>query len=298
MKILLTGAFNYSDNQIEEIKNLGHEVLFVQDERCEVPFGVSDIDAVVCNNLFSYNSIENFKNLKYIQLLSAGIDRIPLEYIKQHGIKLYNAKGVYSIPIAEYAVCGILQIYKKSSFFFENQKTHKWEKDRNLHELSGKAALIVGTGSIGTAIAKRLKAFDVKVNGIDINVIDNESFDAIYSVEQIETELKNADILILTLPLTDETEGMFNKSKFDLMKKNSVLVNVARGALINEKDLISALRDRKIYGAVLDVFENEPLNETSPLWDMDNVIISPHNSFIGERNSVRMFNLIMENLER
>ena len=107
MKLLLTGAFKCTDEQIEYLKSLGHEIVFFGDEREKLDFDVSDIEGVICNGLFVYNDIEQFHSLKYIQLTSAGFDRVPMDYIKQHGIEIHNAGGVYSIPMAEFAICGV-----------------------------------------------------------------------------------------------------------------------------------------------------------------------------------------------
>lgn len=297
MKLLLTGVFRYTERQMEYIKSLGYDIKFIQDERLPIDFDVSDIEAVVCNGLFLYTPIEKFKNLRFIQLTSAGLDRIPLDYIKEHDIKVFNAKGVYSIPMAEFAVGGVLQLYKQFDFFRKNQIQHKWEKSRNLIELSGKNILIVGAGNIGSQVAKRFKAFDANVIGIDLHPNDDCNFDNIYPVDNLDTMLPDADVIILTLPLMKETQGFFNKNKFALMKKSAVFVNVSRGKLVNQTDLIFALDNQVINGAVLDVFEDEPLTEDSPLWDMPNTVITPHNSFVGDGNNERMFNLISKNLE-
>ena len=296
MKLLLTGAFKCTDEQIEYLKSLGHDIVFFGDEREKLDFDVSYIEGVICNGLFVYNDIEQFHSLKYIQLTSAGFDRVPMDYIKQHGIEIHNARGVYSVPMAEFALTGILQLVKQSRFFYENKKQHIWEKSRTLGELAGKTAVIVGAGNIGSEVAKRLKAFDVTVVGIDITTDQRPYFDKIELLKNLDEQLKAADIVVLTLPLTDDTKGMFDKSKFDLMKNSCIFVNIARGQLVVENDLIDALNNKKISGAVLDVFETEPLEKTSPLWDMDNVIITPHNSFVGQNNK-RMFDVIISNLE-
>ena len=297
MKLLLTGAFKCTDEQIEYLKSLGHEIVFFGDEREKLDFDVSDIEGVICNGLFVYNDIEQFRNLKYIQLTSAGFDRVPMDYINQHGIEIHNARGVYSVPMAEFALTDILQLVKQSRFFYENQKQHIWEKSRTLGELAGKTAVIVGAGNIGAEVAKRLKAFDVTVVGIDITTDQRPYFDKIELLNNLDEQLKAADIIVLTLPLTDDTKGMFDKSKFDLMKNSCIFVNIARGQLVVESDLIDALSNKKITGAVLDVFETEPLSKESPLWDMDNVIITPHNSFVGQNNNKRMFEVMISNLE-
>ena len=296
MKLLLTGAFKCTDEQIEYLKSLGHEIVFFGDEREKLDFDVSDIEGVICNGLFVYNDIEQFHSLKYIQLTSAGFDRVPMDYIKQHGIEIHNARGVYSVPMAEFALTGILQLVKQSRFFYENQKQHIWEKSRTLGELAGKTAVIVGAGNIGSEVAKRLKAFDVTVVGIDITTDERPYFDKIELLSNLDEQLKAADIVVLTLPLTDDTKGMFDKSKFDLMKNSCIFVNIARGQLVVENDLVDALNNKKISGAVLDVFETEPLEKTSPLWDMDNVIITPHNSFVGVGNTERLSKIIFENI--
>lgn len=297
MKLLLTGAFKYTDEQIEYIKSLGHDIVFVQDERVRLNFDVSDIEGVICNGLFLYNDIEQFGSLKYIQLTSAGLDRVPIDYVNEHCIKIYNARGVYSVPMAEFALTGILELIKQSRFFYENQKKCVWEKSRTLGELSGKTAVIIGAGNIGGEVAKRLSAFDMMVIGVDITNEKRPYFDNVEFLNALDEQLVIADVIVLTLPLMDSTRGMFNKSKFDLMKDSAIFVNIARGPLVVETDLIKALKDKKISGAVLDVFETEPLDKNSPLWKMDNVILTPHNSFVGENNDKRMFDVMISNLE-
>ena len=296
MKLLLTGAFKYTNEQIEYLKSLVNEVVFVQDEREKIGFDVSDIEGVICNGLFLYNKIEQFKSLKYIQLTSAGFDRVPLDYINDHKIKIYNARGVYSVPMAEFALTGILQLFKQSRFFYENQKQHMWEKSRTLGELSGKTAVIVGAGNIATEVAKRLDAFDMTVIGVDVCNNEKLYFYEVELLSELDEYLKIADVVVLTLPLMDSTRGMFDKTKFELMKENSIFVNLARGPLVVENDLIDSLEQKLIGGAVLDVFDVEPLEKNSPLWDMENVILTPHNSFVGENNNKRMFKVIVENL--
>lgn len=297
MKLLLTGAFKYTQEQIEYIKSLGHDVVFVQDERVPIEFDISDIEAVVCNGLFLYTPIEKFKSLKFIQLTSAGLDRVPLDYIKEHNIKIANARGVYSAPMAEFALCGVLQLYKQSRFFYENQKQHKWEKHRGLLELIDKNVLIVGAGNIGSEVAKRFRAFDAKVIGVDLFQSDNPNFNEIYPIDELDNLLKTADVVVLTLPLTSDNEGFFNNEKFCLMKDSAVFVNIARGKLVNQNDMIEAIEQSKIAGAVLDVFEEEPLVDDSKLWDFENVILTPHNSFVGDMNNKRMFEIIVNNTE-
>src|SRR5690554_1808258 len=269
MKLLLTGAFQYTEEQISQIKSLGYEIIYVQDERKKLDIDVSDIEAVVCNGLFLYNDIKEFKNLKFIQLTSAGYDRVPMDYIQERGIQIFNAKGVYSVPMAEWVILKILEIYKKSRKFYELQKEHKWEKQRDLQELSGKTAAIIGFGDVGSEVAKRLKAFDVHVIGVGRRIMDSEWLDEYHLINNLDKILPNCDILILTLPLTDETFNLINEERINLMKQNCVLINVARGAIIEKKALLNAIY--KFLGVALDVFENEPLENNDILWGLENI---------------------------
>lgn len=298
MKLLLTGAFNYSKEQIDIIKNLGYEITFVQDERVHLDIDVSEFEAVVCNSLFLYNDITRFKNLEFIQLTSAGLDRVPFDYIKEKGIKLFNAKGVYSIPMAEWVVLKILEIYKKSKKFYHNQNEHKWDKQRDLLELTDKTASIIGFGSVGYEVAKRLKAFDVKVIGVGRRDIESDFLDEYYLINDIDVVLEKSDIVILTLPLTDETRHLIDKDMIENMKNNSVLVNISRGGVIDETALIEAIQCGKFLGVALDVFEEEPLSKYNLFWDLEDVIITPHNSFVSDRINERLSELILSNLKK
>ena len=161
-ELLITGAWRCGEQQVQALEQMGYAVTFWPDERQAVNMDTQRFEAVICGGLFLTTPIERFPALKCIQVTSAGLDRVPLDYCKAHGITVYNAGGVYSAPMAEFVLGGILQLYKESKFFAENQAAHRWEKHRGLRELSGKTACIIGTGSVGSAIARRLRAFDVQ----------------------------------------------------------------------------------------------------------------------------------------
>lgn len=297
MKLLVTGASHFEVEQLNMLSSLGFELVFQMDEYGEPETDYSTVDAVICNGLFLYHDINEFKNLKFIQLTSVGLDRIPLQTVNKKNITLYNARGVYSIPMAEFAVAGVLSLFKNLNGFFEKQKNSQWIKNRNIRELCGSTVAVIGCGSVGAECAKRFKAFGARVIGVDILNNSNPYYDDFYLLSDIEIALNKADIVVLTLPLTDETKGMINNELFRKFKKNAILVNIARGAVVNENDLIDALKSGQLGGAVLDVFEEEPLPESSPLWMLDNVIITPHNSFVSPNNSKRLFDLTYKNLK-
>ena len=297
MKILVTGAFNCINEQLKAIESLGNQVIFMQNESDVLPCDYTWIEGVICNGLFLYHDIKKFTNLKFIQLTSAGFDRVPMDEVERLGIKIFNARGVYSIPMAEFALTGVLSLYKGFKFFCENQAQKSWVKNRNLIELFNQTVCVVGAGNVGTECAKRFKAMGCKVIGVDLYPRVDEDFEIIYPLDKLDFALSNADVVVLTLPLTEQTRGLFNKHRFAVMKDGGVFVNISRGAVVDEVALSSALSSGKLYGACLDVFDKEPLGSDSPLWDYQNVIITPHNSFVGNNNNERLFKLILENLK-
>lgn len=297
--VLLTGSYQYTEEQIHMIEKLGWKVTFVKNELEPIGVPADQFDAVVCNGLLLHNDIAEFKKLKMVQATSAGLDRLPVEYMEKHHIRCYNAKGVYSIPMAEWTVMSILEICKNAQSFFRKQQEHTWEKDRTLLELTGKKVCIVGYGDVGHETAKRLAAFGTKITAVNRSKVEeNGVISRWLPLARLDEALSEADIVILCITLTEETRGLLNADRLRLMKQGSILVNVARGALIDEKALTNCLKEGKLRGAALDVFETEPLPAESELWEMPGVIICPHNSFVGDNVCERMFSLIYRNLEK
>ena len=300
MKILLTGAYEYTDYQLELFKKKGHTIYYINREseiaqNDDIP--VQDIDAVICNRIFEYIDIRRFVNLKKIHAISSGINQFPIDYINENGIKLSNSRGVYSIPIAEFAVTGILNIIKHSSHFYDNKINKRWDKDRSLEELTDKKVLIIGAGDIGNEVAKRMRVFCDIVDGINRTVYSNDNFNMIYPLTQLKAIVNGYDIIVLCLALTSETKNIINDQIIDRMKQGVIFVNIARGDLVDENYLIDSVMEKRIGGAVLDVFKEEPLPDYNKLWDMDNVIITPHNSFVSNRNKERLWNIIAKEFE-
>lgn len=294
MNLLVTGAWQQATDYLEELEK-EHEVIFMQWENKELPCEYEWVEGIIGNGIFLSHPIERFKNLRYIQLTSAGYDRVPMNYVEEHQIKIHNARGVYSIPMAEFAIAGVLQLYKQTRFFSNNQKNHQWIKHRDLLELNGKKVCIVGCGSVGTECAKRFSAFGCHVVGIDLYPREDEYYQEMLHLKMLDDVLSQMDIIVLTIPLTKETHYLINNSRLEKLKEGAVLVNVARGAVVD----IVALENNldHLGGAVLDVFEEEPWSKENKLWDREDVILTPHNSFVGENNQKRLSKIIMENLK-
>lgn len=297
MNLLLTGCFSYTESQKEKLASLGYRIHFMQQEKDSLPLAAAEVDATVCNGLFLTHNIEEFSQLKFIQLTSAGFDRVPVDYIQTKGIVLHNARGVYSVPMAEWALFRVLEHYKHGWFFKNEQENHRWTKYRGLRELAGSRVAVVGAGNVGQEVAKRFGALGCHVTGFDIHTNNTPFFDEMALTTSLLERVGVYDVVVITAPLLPSTRGLISYDVMKGMKENATLVNIARGGLIDQEALITVFTERKDMFAAVDVFENEPLEADSPLWRMDNVAISPHNSFVSDRNNERMFDVMYQHLK-
>lgn len=299
MRMLFTDYTSYCRLREEDepwLRELGVEVVRCPDNE-PYPGDPSQIDAVACCRFFSHMPVQAFTSLRYVQGYTAGFEHMPIDDIRARGIEFHNARGVYSAPIAEFAVGGVLTLYKDLRGFAQRQRAHEWKQRAYLRELGGKRVLIVGAGSIGTEIASRLGAFGCHVTGIAQTAGPREHYDRVWAMDALDRCLPEADVVVLALPSNAGTRHLMDGERLARMKEGAVLVNVCRGAVADEAALIRALESGRLSGAVLDVFETEPLPENSPLWDMENVLVTPHSSFAGENNAQRLWEVMRRNLE-
>jgi len=299
MNLLIAYAPDFTPEMYAALEALGYRLRFLPgDERENYDdLDFSEVEAILCFRFFCYNDIARFPALRLIQLTSHGTDHLPHNTLRARGIRCFDARGTYGGPIAEFALCGVLQLYKCAPLFRAQQTAHLWLQNRALRELAGQTVCIVGTGSLGTECARRFSAMGCRVLGVCRHPRAAAGFDEQLPLSALDDILPESDIVILTLPLTEETRGMIDARRFARMKSGAVLVNVARGPIVREAALIDALRSGHLSGAVIDVAEIEPLPTDSPLWDMDNVILTPHNSFAGSGNARRLFDLTYRNLK-
>lgn len=251
-------------------------------------------------NLFKPEILDELPNLKWIQSFRAGYDSIDMEYIKKRNITFCNAKDIYSVPIAEHVVCSILIHSTNALKYFENKKAQTWDQKIRRRELGGQTIGIIGTGSIATEIAKRLQGFGVKIIGFKRDPVSSlPYFDEIHSGKKgLEYLMSQSDYIIVTVDLNKSTYHMINKDNLKFMKQTASIINIARGSIINQKDLTEILKDEKISYAALDVFETEPLPEDDELWGLNNVYITSHSSGIVKNNKERIKELILKNIQR
>ena len=300
MNIVLSSKVDYfTSEQYARLQKLEADFdvhIFVQTGKAPLSCPIGNIDYLIHTDIFSKHDLDEFKQLKQLQILSAGTDRLDMPRLKEKKIVVANASDVYSVPIAEFVLMRILEIYKSARYFEQIQQNRNTLKKRDLVELFGKTCAIYGYGSIGREIAVRLKSFGVKTIGISRSGKKDEYIEEGLPLSQSEGHISEYDIVVSCLPQTEETEEFFNDNYFSAMKENSVFVNISRGAVVDEEALISATKSGKLLGVALDVFVTEPLPDDSELWSLENVYLSPHNSFASTIMYDRLFDRIYDNL--
>jgi phosphoglycerate dehydrogenase-like enzyme len=235
-------------------------------------------------------------NLKWLHVLSAGIERLPFDDLINRGILVTNSRGIHGIPIAEHVFAFILSFVRGFNILIRQQIGRKWKKNKT-QEVWGKTLGIIGAGSIGTEIAKRGKAFGMEVIAVKRNPEPVEGIDRVYPPEDLKRVLSMSDFVVLSVPLTKETYHMIGEKELAAMKPSAYLINISRGDVIDEQALIKVLREGRIAGAGLDVFSTEPLPEDSPLYGMENVIITPHNAALSPMYITRAMEIFTFNLK-
>lgn len=247
---------------------------------------------------FTEDIVARCAELKWIMVISAGVDQMPMQKIKEKGILMTNAKGIHKIPMAEYTMAMILQYMKDLTIFNERQRNKEWNRSVNISELAGKTLTVIGPGAIGTEIARLAKAFRMKTQGISRSGQPAGYIDKIYSTEHLLDGVKESDIVVSVLPSTEETAGLIDHKVFETMKPCSLFVNIGRGMTVVQQDLEHALRSGAIHHAILDVFEEEPLPKEHPFWEMKNVTITPHVSSITSEYQPRSLEIFKTNLDK
>ena len=244
--------------------------------------------------------LSNARNLKWMQITWAGADRYTGNF--PENVILTNASGAFGRIISEYTIGMILAQYKRLPGYYENQKQKVWKDLGTERSLLGKRVLILGTGNVGSTIARKLHAFDTYNIGINRSGNSNEHFNEVHKLDELDALLPTADIVIGALPRTSGTIGLFDYRRLRLIPKDALLVNVGRGTMIVTKDLETLLEEGHFSGVVLDVMDPEPLPPTSSLWTTDRVLLTPHISGIGfgheEATENAIWEICTDNLRR
>ena len=236
--------------------------------------------------------------LRWIQWPGAGVDAILCPFLVESDIVLTNMRGVFDRAIAEYVLGLILSFAKDLPKTCHAQKERRWAY-RLTERVEGCQVLVVGVGGIGRAVGRMLGSVGCRVQGVGRSArSDDSDFATIYASGDLDQVLTNADYVVVAAPLTDKTHGLFGATQFTAMKQSARFIYVGRGALVNETALVEALQQQQIAGASLDVFETEPLPPDSPLWDFENVIVSPHMSGDYDGHHATVVQVFLDNLRR
>lgn len=235
-------------------------------------------------------------NLRWMHFLSAGVDGIwNLNFDKSRYL-ISKSSGVHAIPMAEYVIGSILYFLKGFHIYHRQQRAREWARHW-LDEAYGKRVTIVGLGAIGQEIARRCKAMGMTVTGLATRVREVESVDTVVATSDVSSVIADADFVVVCVPLTDQTRGLINRPVLETMKRGAYLVDISRGTIVDQTALAELIRSGHIGGAVLDVFEMEPLPADSPLWGLDNVLITPHVSGTTPYYMERAIDIFLQNLE-
>mgnify|MGYP001460309005 FL=1 len=263
-----------------------------------------ELDILVCykmnKNLFTYSS----EKLKWIHFGAAGIDGSLFQNLLKSKVIITTSSGINSDAVAEYVLGGILYSSKRFNDcykFMQSRKWNQWDIVKNTFEIKNKTLGIIGYGNLGKAIAKRAKAFGMNIiatRRLQKKKENKKFVDELLPINDIEDLFSNSDFIVIACPLTPNTLNLIGNNEFNKMKSSVIIINPARGPIINQKALENAIKYNKISGAILDVFQKEPLNENSSLFDLDNVFLTPHISgnFPGYQNKV--IELFSKNLNR
>jgi phosphoglycerate dehydrogenase-like enzyme len=245
------------------------------------------------------------KKLRWIHSPAAAIHQLMYPELVKSNVVVTNSTGIHGPVVAEHAIAVLLALAKRLPQAMQYQAKHEWAQTQlwsdqhKPREVAGATVLVVGLGGIGREFTQRAKALGMKVLGVRESPDKGaEGADAVYSSAQMDEVLPQADYVLLCTPVTPTTTGMMNTTRLSCMKPDAYLINVARGPLIDEAALLDVLQHRRIAGAALDVFSEEPLPPESPFWALDNVLITPHTAAVTERLWERHYQLIVENMNR
>jgi D-2-hydroxyacid dehydrogenase (NADP+) len=270
----------------------------------ELPKELPETDVFVGYSLRA-EQLTAAKKLKWIHSTAAGVAQLMYPELRSSGIVVTNPSGIFSVPMAEHTIGLLLALARNFPDSVRQQdrahwsQQELWDKPQHLTELNGQVLLIVGYGSIGREVAKRAKAFELRVWGVTRSGKGDLAYaEKIFAAKQLHEALPNADYVLIAAPETAETKHLIGAAQIAQMKPGARLINVGRGSLLDEASLIQALQSGALGGAALDVAEMEPLPAESPLWKTPYLMITPHTSGVSDRLWLRQTAILIELLER
>lgn len=269
--------------------------------RCEDPAHVDDEirDSHVVLGKPTHEQFLKADKLEFIQVLSASVTAVLFPELTERGVRVANGKGLWSVAMAEHVLALILAFYRDLPALFRHQRAHHWAHgELHCRTLHGATVGFVGTGDIARETVRVLWPFGCRILGYNRRGRTSDWFKTVFTGGELMPMVSQCDVVVNSLPSTPPTQGLIDARVIGCMKRDALFINVGRGATVDEAALADALRGRRIAGAALDVLQNEPPADDNPLWDLENVVITPHTSSEGTDTRDRPFALIKENLQR
>jgi len=283
----------FPPNRLEAaLSELDAEVEVVGDE----PNRVAD-----CDGLVTFAHRDYFVGaVEWIHTVQAGYDRFPLDTFEDEGIALTNSTGIHGDSVGETATGYMLALARRLHAFIGNQRESEWDQPEwdQPFTIAGESLCVVGLGTLGRGIAERADALGMDVSGVKRTPEPVPGVEHVYANDELREAIEGATFVALTVPLTEETRNLVGEAELDAMADDAYLINVARGGVVDQDALVDALETGEIAGAALDVFEEEPLPEDSPLWAMDEVIVTPHAAAATRDYFREIADLVRENVGR
>lgn len=298
-------AWSIADSHVDALRRRFPDVEFVHaGSRDEAAARIHDVDAAFTPFLTA-EMVASAPRLRWVHSSAAAVEGLlPLRELAARGIVVTNSRGVQAVAMAEHVMGGLLVLARKFDRMLAAQREHRWIQNDLIHDwpwvLDGKRMTVVGLGTIGMAVAKRAHAFGMSVTGVRRHV-DAELppfVERVVSPERVDDALPGCDVLVLSAPGVAATKGMIRAEQIAMLNHGAVLVNVARGAVVDTDAMLRALENGQLGGAVLDVFDAEPLDPASPLWEMPNVVVSPHASGFRATHWDDVLDVFSDNLRR
>jgi len=299
MKMLVTTPFQRDPVHLGEIERQHGMQFVVPEPGSSTASLIGDVDAV-----YGHLTADDFpkaKQLKWVQAASAGVEwlwRVP--GLQESDIVVTNMRGAHAVTIAEHTFAFLLTHTRALRGFEQNQREHKWGRDNLvLSNLKGQTMGIVGFGNIGRAIARRATGFEMRVLAVDAEPVPSgEGVEEVWSLDRLDDLCREADVLVISAPITPNSRGMIGQQQIRQMKRGSYVLQMSRGAIVNEAALVDALEEGHLAGAGLDVTETEPLPVGDPLWTAPNLIVTPHTSASSELTTNLVWSILAENVGR
>lgn len=295
MKVL--SLVNLTKKQTEKIQSISGIDLKVVSPKKVTPEDLDGVEVLYDWSNTLKDAVLKSDTLNWIQVVRAGVDALPLRELNEKGVILTNGSGANAINIAEQTLAYMLMFMRRMNLTARHQDAREWKQDDGYDEVYNKTVMIVGVGHIGKLIAQYAKALGMKTIGVRRTDQDTEYIDEMIPMSEMKSRINEVHFVVNALPDTEETIGMFDEELFKAMSKKAYYINIGRGKTTKMDDLIAALQNEEIAGAGLDVTTPEPLPSDNPLWDMKNVIITPHDAGNSVHYEERAFDIFKRNLK-